>query len=180
MAVLILLLVSSVIAAGIPAATNAYKSAVDGANARALLSTTVNALRGELSTSWGVEVNPPGGITGVDEIFYYSSKTGAKTRLYNDSNTIKVQDYIQYNSYTLVQKDPATNESFPWRYLVPEIMSKKTKNSTENFGLSLKDLDMTADIVSLTVEVKDGATVLVSVPLAIKLIDNEFRVPELP
>ena len=46
--VLILLMVSAVVAGGIPAAANAYRKAVDAANAHVLLSTTVNALRSEL------------------------------------------------------------------------------------------------------------------------------------
>ena len=51
MAVLILLMVSSVIAAGLPLAANAYRRSVDKANAQVLLSTAVTALRTELSSS---------------------------------------------------------------------------------------------------------------------------------
>ena len=41
MAVLILLMVSAVVAAGIPMAREAYEKAVDAANAQTLLSTTI-------------------------------------------------------------------------------------------------------------------------------------------
>ena len=44
-AILILLMVSSVVAGGVPAASNAYSKAVDAANAQVLLSTAATALR---------------------------------------------------------------------------------------------------------------------------------------
>ena len=53
--VLILLMVAGVVATGIPAALNVYRNAVDAANAQVLLSTTINALRDELSTAWDVK-----------------------------------------------------------------------------------------------------------------------------
>ena len=74
MTVLILLMVSAVVAGGMPAAMNTYHKAVDAANAQLLLSTTVNALRDELSTAWDVEVN---GTT----ITYQSSDTGGKSKI---------------------------------------------------------------------------------------------------
>ena len=101
MAVLILLLVSSVIAAGIPAAVNAYTKAVDGANAHALLSTTVNALRSELSLA-DVQLS-----SDKKSIIYISPRTEARTRMYigpTDNlgiNTIMIQDFLQSNSETV-------------------------------------------------------------------------------
>lgn len=50
--VLILLMVSGVVAAGIPSAANALEKAVDGANAQVLLSTTMTILRDELGTAY--------------------------------------------------------------------------------------------------------------------------------
>ena len=49
MSVLILLMVSSVVAGGVPVAANAYYKVVDAANAQVLLSTTVTKLRRELA-----------------------------------------------------------------------------------------------------------------------------------
>ena len=57
MAVLILLLVTAVVAGGLPAATNAYGKVVDASNAQVLLSTTVTRLRDELRTATGVSVS---------------------------------------------------------------------------------------------------------------------------
>ena len=49
MVVLILMMVSSVVAGGVPVAANAYFKVVDAANAQMLLSTTVTKLRRELA-----------------------------------------------------------------------------------------------------------------------------------
>ena len=53
--VLILMMVFSIVAAGIPAAANAYYKVVDAANAQMLLSTTLTRLRTELSTATQVK-----------------------------------------------------------------------------------------------------------------------------
>ena len=53
-AVLILVMVSAVVAAGVPVAANAYYKVVDSANAQMLLSTTLTKLRTELSTATDV------------------------------------------------------------------------------------------------------------------------------
>lgn len=84
--ILILLMVSSVVAGGIPAAANAYTKAVDAANAHALLSTTVSALRDEFSTAWNVEMEN-GAIT------YFSSDTGSQSRIRVDGGSILLQEY---------------------------------------------------------------------------------------
>ena len=68
-AVLILLMVSAVVAGGVPAASNAYSKAVDAANAQVLLSTAATALRDELGTAKNVSVN---GTT----VRYYSADNG--------------------------------------------------------------------------------------------------------
>ena len=56
-AILIMLMVSSIVAAGIPAAVNAFTKAVDAANAQVLLSTTITALRNELGMAQDVKVD---------------------------------------------------------------------------------------------------------------------------
>lgn len=170
MAVLILLLVASVVAAGIPAAVNAYTKAVDAANAQTLLSTTVNALRSELSTAWGVEISPPGH---TDEIYYYSSRTGSKTRLYIDStrNTIVIQDYIKYNSYTETQAGATPHD------LVPDVMRKKTKDSNEKFSIVFTIPSISSDIVSFaSLEVKDGSRDVAKLePFSVRLLGTSLN-----
>ena len=85
-AVLILLMVSAVVAGGIPAAVNAYTKAVDAANAQVLLSTTVNALRNELSTAR--DVNP----IETNKISYESSYTGSRS-IISIENGIEIMEY---------------------------------------------------------------------------------------
>ena len=88
LAVLILLLVSVIVATGMPAAKNAYEKVVVAANAQVLLSTTVNALQDELATAWDVRQEP-------DSITYYSTNTGARSKIFKDSQgNIKIQEYI--------------------------------------------------------------------------------------
>ena len=73
-AVLILLMVSAVVAGGVPAASNAYSKAVDAANAQVLLSTAATALRDELGTAKNVSVR---GKT----VRYYSADNGNYSEL---------------------------------------------------------------------------------------------------
>ena len=95
MTVLILVMVAGVVAGGIPAAVTAYSKAVDAANAQVLISTTVNALRGELTTAKDVHFNSGG------DLIYISSSTGSKTKLYTDTDkteeTILVQDFLTFD-----------------------------------------------------------------------------------
>lgn len=64
--VLIMVLVTSVIAAGVPAAVRAYRGVVDSANARAALSTAVIRLRDELGTATAVQISDEGEISYID------------------------------------------------------------------------------------------------------------------
>lgn len=79
LAVLILLLVSVIVANGMPAATDAYRKTVLSANAQSLMSTTVAALRDELGTAWDVSVTD-------DTITYYSAETGNCSVLGKDTD----------------------------------------------------------------------------------------------
>ena len=91
LAVLILLLVSSIVASGIPVAKNAYEKVVLGSNAQLLLSTTVSALRNEIGTARETAVED-GCVT------YFSGDTGAKSSLsaetFNGKNTILLREYV--------------------------------------------------------------------------------------
>lgn len=94
LAVLILLLVSLIVASGLPAARNAYSNVILGSNARSLLSTAVSALRDELGTAWNIDV------TG-DEVTYYSADTGNRSILKNGRNgTIVIQEYVATDGWS--------------------------------------------------------------------------------
>ena len=75
-AVLILLMVSAVVAGGVPAASNAYSKAVDAANAQVLLSTAATALRDELGTARNVSISDD-----KKTVRYYSADNGNYSEL---------------------------------------------------------------------------------------------------
>lgn len=88
MTVLILVMVAGVVGAGIPSAVIAYSKAVDAANAHVLISTTVNALRAELSTAAQVRLSE-------GNIRYISSATESGTKIYKGSDgAILVDDFL--------------------------------------------------------------------------------------
>ena len=70
LAVLILLLVSGIVAGGVPAARNAYEKVMLESNSEVLLSTTVTALRNELGTAAEIEAGTPDDSGTVTEILY--------------------------------------------------------------------------------------------------------------
>ena len=80
LAVLILLMVSVIVATGVPVAKNAYEKVVVAANAQVLLSTAVNTLRDELGTAWDVEVVEEGETE--PKIKYFCADTGARAEIY--------------------------------------------------------------------------------------------------
>ena len=180
MAILILLLVSSVIAAGIPAAVSAYTKAVDAASAHTLLSTTVNALRNELSAAWSVEPKN-------NTLYYYKTSTGAKTKLYNgtddsDTPTIWVQDYVSYDLSDDTQK--RTDENRTLHKLVSE---KKTASDSKGkkLGITYDSVNFLSDeskdcLVFTNVQVKKGDnTVLAQIEsLSIHLLNADFKIPD--
>ena len=101
-AVIILLLVSTIVARGVPVAKNAYEKVVVGANARVMLTTAITALRNELSTAQRIEQIPP---SDTKSISYYSADRGATSKLYinnGDTNypdgTIMIQEFEDYKS----------------------------------------------------------------------------------
>ena len=85
LAVLILLMVSTIVATGIPVARNAYEKVVLASNAEVLLSTTISTLRNELGTATDVDI--PDGAAGNKvksgkEITYYNSARGSLSRIF--------------------------------------------------------------------------------------------------
>ena len=94
-AMLILLMVSAVVAAGIPAAKNAYEKVTLASNAQVLISTASSALRDELGTAREIEIEDGTGIR------YYSSRTGSYSRIFlgtegEQKGLILVEEYIGF------------------------------------------------------------------------------------
>ena len=89
LAVTILLLVSTIVATGMPAAKNAYEKVVLASNAEVLLSTAASALRDELGTAWNVKKIDSKTVT------YFSADTGMRSKLYIASDgKIRVDEYV--------------------------------------------------------------------------------------
>ena len=102
LAVLILVMVASIVASGVPAAKNAYEKVVVAANARVALSTMVTALRNELTTATDVKVD-----NGNKTVTYYSPERGARSRISlstgsdkDPAGTIMLQEYLDYADNT--------------------------------------------------------------------------------
>ena len=119
LAVLILLLVSVIVANGIPAARNVYNNVIVGANAQVLLSTTVNALRNELGTARDVTVS------GTD-VTYYKSAIRAYSKLSLGSGTegIQLLDYVNREDGTAIPAPGDTGTRSP-HLLVTSAASNK-------------------------------------------------------
>ena len=158
MTVLILLMVSAVVAGGMPAAMNAYHKAVDAANAQLLLSTTVNALRDELSTAWDVEVN---GTT----ITYQSSDTGGKSKIsVENDGKIMLQEFAGESAAWL--EGIQTGNKRP---LVSAVMAKGIKNEMTASYTGAQCIrnseNNTIEYVKITgLEVKSGDLTMAKMP----------------
>ena len=77
-AILIMLMASSIVVAGIPAARNAYEKVVVASNAEVLLSTTITTLRNELGMADEIEL---GTGDSAGEITYYNPSVGAYSKI---------------------------------------------------------------------------------------------------
>ena len=84
-AILIMLMATSIVTAGIPSAINAFENVVVGSNAQVLLSSTINALRNELCTAINIEYNSSG--SNRTYLSYYDSNLDAKSLIHLDEAT---------------------------------------------------------------------------------------------
>ena len=118
-AILILLMVSGVVAAGIPAASNAYAKVVDSANAQVLLSTTVSALRNQFEFARDVKISGTGSSAVIS---YTSSETGTRSSVKNsdDKEGVILTEYLKPDgtggSKSLIVSDKAATKSLYLTY----------------------------------------------------------------
>lgn len=137
MAVTILLLVSTIVATGIPVAKNAYEKVVLTANAQTLLSTAVNALRDEIGTAWDVRLDDTAGKTGNGTFLTYNSAdTGARTKLSVAEGVIVIEEKAAYNELGVA----TLNKSRP-------LVSDSGK-----LQVSFTDIDLSADGKTVTIK----------------------------
>ncbi len=184
--VVILLLATGIIGAGMPAAINAYRSAIDAANAQVLLSATVNALRGELSTARDVKK--------VDDqtITYTSARTGSQSKLFLDGGVIKIQEYddlaqgdtpegfLEEDADSVSDLQPDEGGGHP---LLDDAMRKTTRDGTPMAvvytGINVDEEHSCVTISGLSVKrgEENDALELANMPDDADLIIRAFAVP---
>lgn len=104
-AILILLMVSSIVAAAIPTASKVYMKTVDAANAQVLLSTVMTELRNELSDA--VIESPKAGAEGPATTITYINGNGG----YRELSLVSTGNIEQRGILLTIRKlDPATGQ----------------------------------------------------------------------
>ena len=151
---------------------------MDAANAQVLLSTTVNALRSELSTAWGVSAD-----TGKKELIYYCARTGARTKIFNGTSekTIMVQDYLKFddstNSNSQEKSDVDANR------LKHSLVVRSGEKDLDKFQVRFNTVVVEKDIVTFEavgVYRDQETTPVESIDLSVRILNPDFVVPELP
>ena len=104
-AILILLMVSSIVAAAVPTASKVYMKTVDAANAQVLLSTVMTELRNELSDAT-IE-SPKDGAEGTTTTITYINGNGG----YRELSLVSTGNIEQRGILLTIRKlDPATGQ----------------------------------------------------------------------
>ena len=161
LAVLILLLVSTIVATGMPVAVNVYEKTVLSANAQSLLSTTVSALRDELGTAWNVEVEG-------NTVTYYSADTGNRSKLEIEeaggTKKIKLTEYVSTDG---LNTQPGSKEIE--RMLIPDA------TLTRDLDISYQSVTYSNGVVvftnlQVTPKGKSGSVVAKMNSLSIKVV----------
>ena len=134
-AVLIVLMVSAVVAAGIPVAGRALKAAVDSSHAQVLLSTTMTAMRDELSMAKNIQW-----VESEKKITYIDSAGVSSALIIKDDGI-----YLRKDSALSNTSNPNSNALIRDRRLVSE--QAATEGLYESF--SSADYDSTTGIVSI-------------------------------
>ena len=144
LAVLILLMVSVIVATGVPVAKNAYEKVVIAANAQVLLSTAVNTLRDELGTAWDVEVVEEGKTElKTTKIKYFCADTGARAEIYlnaeKDNTVYRTRFAPQTADMVALGISVATDQDGP-------LVSPQA--STERLRVKYDSVTMAGDVVT--------------------------------
>lgn len=155
--VLILLMVTGIVAAAIPTASNVYTGVVDAANAQILESTAVTVLRDELSTAREILVDEVDQQTQKAIIMYRSAETGrwnmiVSTHMTTDEgekiNNIKIFEYGKSDvSASYADFDAAyagvNYDDVAGRYLVSE------KATTQNLSISFDTVTVSDGLITI-------------------------------
>lgn len=152
-AVIILLLVTSIVAAGVPAAIRAYDNVVTASNAEVLLSTTMSALRNELCTA--KDVKPSSSKTALS---YYNVAFGTQSEISKaGSGSGEPLGTIMYRRYApdTIIDDVMTDTTTPKR-----LISKEASDKDKGLYVTYRTVDYSDGVVTftdLTVKKKNGS-----------------------
>ena len=165
--VMILLMVTAIVAGGIPVASNAYYKVVDAGNAQVLLSTTMIRLHDELGQA--TEVVP---AADGKSVTFRGGNTGSTTCILSDADGVKIQEYLDESYSSLVGSSVQEDLEFlrSPRLLVSE------KAATRGLSTSFDSISYTNGVFTITnlKVIKDGNA---SKPLAIL---PEVRIRAIP
>ena len=114
LAVLILLMVSQIVATGIPVAKNAYEKVVLTSNAEVLLSTAATVLRNELGTAREIKVSDT-----QTEVTYLNADRANMAKIGMEDGSVKIHRYypvdgigIDSGADPLVSRERATEKLY--------------------------------------------------------------------
>ena len=135
-ATLILLMVSSVVAGGIPVARDAYQKVTIGANSQVLLSTAISELRNELGMA--------SQISEVDDktLAYISGNTGSISKLCLSSDGITIKEY-GFNPLKPDPKDAVGGTALRERVLVPKT------TAPDNLYVTYESVTVSSNVVEI-------------------------------
>ena len=156
--VLILLMVTGIVAAALPTASNVYTGAVDAANAQILESTAITVLRDELSTARDILCNEE--QTQQSIIMYRSAETGrwnkiVSTHMTTDDgdriNNILIYEFgeadvnASYDNFDAAndEEEGVHYEPEDYRYLVSE------KATTQNLSISFGSVSVSNGLITI-------------------------------
>ena len=151
-AMLILGMVTSVVAGGIPTAVNAYEKIVLASNAEVLLSTTISKLRNEISTASEIEVDES-----KKTITYYSAIYNTFSKIFSaDGTSDKIKNYDGTGlkdgdtfpehaaAYQMYAKSKTSNKEGPITYLI------STEAATGDLFVSFESVEYRKDVGIVT------------------------------
>lgn len=134
-AILIMLMVSGIVAGGIPAAQRAYEGAVKSSNAEVLLSTTISALKGKLSIASSVELESDN-----KAITFYNPDTHSNSRIYLKDGTGDIMFTQVWTGGADDSSEPLVPDAAKEEGQYPSYTSVEVKGKVVTFhGLSVKE-----------------------------------------
>lgn len=155
-AVLILLLVTLIVAAGLPTAVNAYHNIVMVSNAEVLLSTTMSTLRNELYTAGDISISDNG-----KSITYYNESDQSMSKIFMQDKDIM---FIRYATDDIILKDSELAEGVKENYdQAQKLVSGEASDKDKELHVSFAEVSYDDDIVTfsgLVVSNRDGSRVI--------------------